>query len=387
MTEWNIVRGSGDCRVLAVQQKWFRSMRFRTLPVALLAFIPQLSAAEFSIQIVDGLNRPIAGVRVDVSCASTKQKTKTLLFESDENGMIHGEYNSASCKPQWTDVGKHGYQSYSSGFRSRYVLHWKFDAQEVLRVVNLKGDDRLRGLRELLAGEVPAPGESNFTNFVFYHEAQLRSPLRTLASDPLVTERVRNLLSLIAVPDDLHLIMQLPPPPATPGFPERWRYMVATALVGPDDEEEWSFLRRCALNDFDDRWVDNGAIQTLRLTGSPRSQSILEEAQVKNPKRARPIADALDYIKSNPAPLADANIEALAKRVAELIKIGDWQGNGEPRFNEAGDKALVNFTFHTSMDLLVYTATFHRIDGVWTLRGAHETYQAFAPAPSVRRKR
>jgi len=41
-----------------------------------------------------------------------------------------------------------------------------------------------------------------------------------------------------------------------------------------------------------------------------------------------------------------------------------------PRFNEAGNKALVDFTLLTSEDRYVYTATFHR-------RGAHETSQAF----------
>ena len=134
------------------------------------------------------------------------------------------------------------------------------------------------------------------------------------------------------------------------------------------------------------RWVDAGAIQTLKLIGSPRSQRILEEAQQRNQSRARQISGALDYIKSNPGILADADLEALAKRVAAVIKIGDWKGNGTPRLNEAGDKALVDFTFQTSTDRLVYTATFHRRDGAWTLRGAHETSQAFVVSGSFRPK-
>ncbi len=280
--------------------------------------------------------------------------------------------------PVEATVEKQGYESYSSGFRSRYVLKRQFSAQEVLRVIKLDGASQERELRELLAGDFQSE-RNQFTESVFYYEARLRPVLRTLTRDPQVTERARGLLSLVAVPEDLRLVMQLEPPPSSSGFPERWRYAVATALVNPDDEDEWSFLRQCALNEFDDRWVEAGAIQTLKLTGSPRSQRILEEAQQKNQARIRSITSALDYIKSNPTILADTDLDVLASRVAEVIKIGTWEGNGNPRLNEAGDKALVDFTFQTSEDGLVYTATFHRIDGTWTLRGAHETYQAFAP--------
>jgi hypothetical protein len=76
----------------------------------------------------------------------------------------------------------------------------------------------------------------------------------------------------------------------------------------------------------------------------------------------------------------NADLKALAEYVAKLLTIGTWKGNGSQRFNRAGDKALIDFTFQTAEDHLVYTATFHRIDGLWTLRGANETFQAFAPS-------
>jgi hypothetical protein len=180
--------------------------------------------------------------------------------------------------------------------------------------------------------------------------------------------------------------MQLATPPESDGFPERWRYAVATALVNPDDEPEWTFLRDCAVNKFDDGWVDAGAIQSLKLTASGHSWEILEEAQQSNQARASLISRALEYVRSNPPPLTDADLKALAERVANLLKLGSWEGNGSPRFNQAGDKALVDFWFQTAEDRLVYTATFHRIEGVWTFRGALETFQAFAPAIPPRTK-
>ncbi len=249
-------------------------------------------------------------------------------------------------------------------------------------VVNLDGDDQLREVRELLAGN-----GDRFADSVFYYEARLRPALRTLAREPEVTTPARQLLSLIAVSEDLHLIMQLAPPPDSLSFPDRWRYGVAATLVSPDSEDEWSFLRRCALSEFNDRWVDAGAIQALKLTASTRSREILEEAQLKNQMRVRLIANALDYINSNPLPLADSDLPVLAKRVAQTLKIGTWEGNGSPRFNQSGDKALVGLTFQAGDDRLGYTATFHWIGGVWMLRGAHEAYQALTGSVAYRLKK
>jgi hypothetical protein len=60
-------------------------------------------------------------------------------------------------------------------------------------------------------------------------------------------------------------------------------------------------------------------------------------------------------------------------------RIGNWEGNRNTRYNESGDKALVDIEYATSEDRLTHTATFHRIDRFWRLRGIRETFQAFAP--------
>jgi hypothetical protein len=346
-----------------------------------------LSAVGFTIQTVDGLGRPVPRVEIEISCDSASRRFTRINLVSDKDGYAHGEYDSASCTPLDVSVKKQGYESYSTGFSARYILRRTHRAQELSRVLNADPDTQRQELRELLAGDF---GEEwyQFRDSVFYSEAQLRPILRTLALEPDLTERARDLLSMIAVPEDLHFIMQLPPPSLTEGFPERWRYSVVTALVDPDSEDEWTFLRRCVLNDFDDGWLDAGAIQTLMLTASTRSRELLKEARKQNPKSAASIEWALAYIKSSPAPLAGSNLNALARRVAEVTKLGDWLGNSKPRFNEAGDKALVDFSFHSGFDGLRYTATFHRVNGLWRLRGAHETYRAFVPpAPTSRKQK
>ena len=166
-------------------------------------------------------------------------------------------------------------------------------------------------------------------------------------------------------------------PTAKRAFENRWAYYVACSLVDPQSDDDWTFLRQAAINDFEDRWVDAGAIQALKLIASPRSRQILEEAQKVNAHRADLIARAIAYIDSNPAPLADRDLEQLAKRVAQAVLIGKWEGNKPPRFNQAGDKALVDISFRQPSDAYTYTATFHRVDGIWKLRGVRETLQAF----------
>jgi hypothetical protein len=58
--------------------------------VALLVTLSPVSAAEFSAQIVDGLNRPVAGVQFVVFCGSSGNKTTPLYFASDGNGWCAG---------------------------------------------------------------------------------------------------------------------------------------------------------------------------------------------------------------------------------------------------------------------------------------------------------
>ena len=107
---------------------------------------------------------------------------------------------------------------------------------------------------------------------------------------------------------------------------------------------------------------------------TPRAGNSLGAAQ-KNKDRADSIAAAIKYIESGAAPLSDEEIVVAGKKVAQAIKIGRWRGNKPPQYNEEKDKALVACEFIAGRDLLVHTATFHKVDGKWKLRGVRETMQ------------
>ncbi len=130
------------------------------------------------------------------------------------------------------------------------------------------------------------------------------------------------------------------------------------------------------MNKYNDRWVDAGAVRSLKLIASPRCQQILQEVRSKNEGRSISAANAIQYIRSNPPPLFDQNLVDLGKRLALVIQIGNWTGNKPPDYNESGDKACIDCEFIAGRDLLIHTATFHKVGELWIVRGVRETMQA-----------
>ncbi len=253
---------------------------------------------------------------------------------------------------------------------------------DVLRISRLQGKAQQKELRLILLH--PLSDEDRFYESVFYHGVQLRSALRALLHDPTVGMEAANFLTLIGEPDDLRFIIQHPPSSKGEAFPHRWAYGVACSFLEPTADEDWAFLRNSALNRYGDGWVEAGAIQSLMLIASPRSRELLEETQRRNRSAASAVAKALEYVPSQPSPLTATNLKELAARVAETVKIGNWEGSGEPQYNAGSDKALVTFQFLSGRDLLFYTATFWRTQDIWRLRGVSETGQALLAPPPPR---
>jgi hypothetical protein len=250
--------------------------------------------------------------------------------------------------------------------------------QEVRRIAGLSGPSQLQALQALLAN---FPDDPDFLGRIFYFENRLRPSLRALIGDAKVGELALNLLALVGVSQDLGLIVRSLPAFRAESSDNRWVYGLVCALVEPSSEMQWQFLRSAALNEYDDRWVEGGAIQTLKLIASDRSRRILEEMRGRDSDRESTLARALKYIESKPAPLLDRKLDRLAYRVAQAVKIGNWEGNSRPRYNQAGDKALVDAVFLAGRDRLTYTATFHRDHSVWRFKGVRETLQQLMPLP------
>lgn len=354
------------------------------------------TAAEFSAKIIDGLGRPVLDAVVDVywfgpESEKLARRVELVRVRTNQHGIAKGTYDEKSIPAGemiYVAVSKDGYGSYSMAtLQADYVLKREFGPSDLRRIVKLSGEAQLKEMRELLAGNFKFKTfDEHLRELVFFHEQQLRPVLKALVQDPKVGTAAAQLLAYIGVPEDIRLVVRHAPAPKRCGFEDRWAYYVVCALLDPKTEEEWVFLRSCALNEYDDRWVDAGAIETLRLIASPRSLRILKEVREKNTYRERFIAKAVEYIESNPPSLSDKKLTEAGEKVAQAIKIGNWQGNKKPRFNQKGDMALIECEFIADRDVLIYTATFHKVGSVWKLRGVRETFQAFLGRPPEKEK-
>jgi hypothetical protein len=363
-----------------------RKLRCRCLAALLLLTIRSttLFAADVFVRVVDPLGRPLSNAVVDIywlQSFSEKDIRRIGLAKlaSDRNGTIQGRYDGIAIprgEDIWVDVSKDGYSGYSTtGLRPEFVLAREFKAADVRRIAALSGGAQVNEVRELLAGAFDDAG-GGLSEVIFVQEHRFRVSLRELVHDPKVGTEAAQMLAFIGVPDDVRLVVDNAPLPKQESFENRWAYGVVCSLLEPTTEKEWAFLQTCATNSYDDLWVDAGAIRTLKLIASPRSKQVLHAVAAVNEGRANEVEQAIRYIDSAPASLDDEDLIAAGNKVAQAIRIGKWQGNKKPRFNEKEDKALVDCEFIAGRDLLVQTATFQKVDGIWKFRGSRETKQA-----------
>jgi len=345
------------------------------------------SNSEFSVQINDGLNRPVPGVTVDVyrrqkSADGLEQKIELGRALSDTNGIARGLYDKSSIPTNESfsvALSKDGYAGYDAGPQVNYLLKRLFHAADVPRILKLPVDAQRRELKELLAGETDPAGPP-LNELMFAQESVARPALRWLLGDPQVGPQAGELLAFIGYPEDVRLLVQYAPEPNGEPAVNRWTYAVASALLEPSSEREWSFLKRCAADNYGDRWIDVGAIRTLQLIASPRSLQILEDVRKLNPFRTNEVDQAILYIHSQPGPLTGKDANSAAEKLAQALGSGAWMGNEQPRYDDQRDAALVDCNFLLGgTQLLVFTATLHQEGAAWRVGGVRQTRQKLLP--------
>ena len=359
-------------------------------------------SAEFITKIVDGLGRPIPDVAVKVLwyrevSEDSVDTIDSLVLRSDSGGIVRGKYRKKTDVANEflvIEFSKDGYGEYNQGFNfnqveREYVIRKIITAKDVHRVAKLKGEAQRIELRELLRSEFKSDNDTivNFgnglTELIFFYERQFSPALRSLIEDDKVGPLAGDLLAVISNPEDLSMLVQR----------GRQSYLIVSSLLDPNSNEEWAFLRKCALNNEDFR-IAGRAINSLKLIPSKHSLEILQDTYKWNRHMRELVNEAIQYLKSNPQPLTDTSLVELEKKVAKAIQMSGWTGNGIPRFNAEENKALIDFDFIVDCnfaeildmvdaessvklrDLYVYTATFHKVNGVWKLRSLRETMRA-----------
>jgi hypothetical protein len=352
------------------------------------------SNSEFSVQINDGLNQPVPGVTVDVyrmqkSADGQEQKIELGRALSDTNGIARGYYDKSSIPTNESftvALSKNGYFGYTAGPQVNYILKRLFHAADVSRILKLPTGPQRQGLRELLASEMDASGPP-LNEQIFAEENVARPVLRWLLDDPQAGPQAGELLAFIGYPEDVRLLIQYAPEPNGEPSVNRWTYAVASALLQPSSEREWSFLKRCAADNYGDHWIDAGAIRTLQLIASPRSLQILQDVRKLNPGRTNEVDKAISYINSRPQPLTGKDANAAAEKLAQALDAGTGMGNEPPRYNDQRDAALVDCNFLVGGNqFIVFTATMHRDGTVWRVAGVRQTKQKLLPKAPTPKK-
>jgi hypothetical protein len=345
------------------------------------------SNSEFSVQLNDGLGRPVPGVTVEVYqmqkfADGQEQKIELGRTLSDSNGIARGFYDKSSIPTNGSfsvALSKDGYAGYTAGPQVNYTFKRLFHAADISRILKLPVDAQRRELRELLAGEMDPTGPP-LNELIFAQGNAARSGLRWLLDDPQVGPQAGELLAFIGYPEDVRLLVQYAPEPNGEPAVNRWTYAVASALLAPSSEREWSFLKRCAADNYGDHWIDTGAIRTLKLIASPRSLQILEDVRKLNPHRTNEVDQAISYINSQPGPLTGKDANSAAEKLAQALGAGTWMGNEQPRYDDQRDAALVDCNFLLGgTQFLVFTATLHEEGAVWRVGGVRQTRQKLLP--------
>lgn len=239
--------------------------------------------------------------------------------------------------------------------------------------------ERPRALQQLLRQSVPLI--SSARDDLFLHSAELHLALRELLGKKDVHPAAAQTLALIGGREDVRGILRAEGPTAL--ATRNGLYPVLTALVLPQSEDEWSVLWRAACNEFKSAWAERGAIQTLRLTASPRARLVLTSAAQENRAAAPQIERAIEAIDADPRPMTGSNLAELGERVGRALQIGEWDKKVRIVYNPDGGRAIIDCLFVAPEDYLTYTAIFARAADRWSLTCVRETLKAFRPPAAV----
>jgi len=359
----------------------------KPLALILVALAGAAHGDDFSTRVVDGLGNPIAGVsvRLEVLCElpGAKVKSVTLVkFTTDGAGKVAGSYpggKQCSDLPPEVELRKDGFAGYTdTQFKPEYTLLRQVRSKDLERVVSLKGESQRLALRDVILGERNDDKiAKDLDELLLSKTSLIHDALLSLATDEHAKKQASEFIATLALPDDMARILPMPPSPEKgDAYENRWVYSLVTGLIEPTTDSEWELLKRAECGDYDDLWVDAGAIQSLRLNASAHGRAILQEVATRNPDRKKMVDRATAYIDGGAKPIADADLIEAGKKAAHAIGFSGWQGNHAPRYSENRETALVDASFIIDRDLLVYTATFQHVGDQWRLRAIRETMQA-----------
>lgn len=345
-----------------------------TVAIASLAF-QSVCAAEFEVQVVDVLKKPLNNVRIKcyVTVEQENGDVEDIVIaraRTNSRGIAAGEYDETRVPPGqkiYLGLSKRGYPDNDFFALDKVLVYAKgYLDEDVDRALQLHPKKRSTAVRNILSeGYWPDIGDN-----VFVRESELCRPmLQDFLNDKDVARSAASILVFMGYPEDIRTVLKKFPPRETRDYRNFLCSQIAYALFDPVTEEEWDFLRRCAIDEFQDGWADAAALQTLSLLDDTRRLDIFNEVKQKNRKRVSD--DLIARFNTAPPALMGEDISLLAGNISKAVSAGTWESNEEPRRNTPDTIALVDMFFRSGRCGYLYTAVFHRADNLWKLRGLH----------------
>ena len=181
-------------------------------------------------RVVDGLERPVAGVvvRVMVDPPGGMVRIRTIrdgvilnepstqapltTFTTDGDGRFAGSITS-NGKVIRLDFAKEDYEEIIAPAvdAEDRTMRRLFGRSSIYGLTLARGDDRDRGLRDLLASAEWADSDKKLRRELFKYQADLQPAARRLVADRLVGEAAKKWLVDLADPADKELISANPP--------------------------------------------------------------------------------------------------------------------------------------------------------------------------------
>jgi hypothetical protein len=164
---------------------------------------------KFSGRVVDGLGRPVPGVKITVEPDHKLEvKGPPTVLQTGDDGRYSGTI--ASDHDPWLTFERDGYGTLSvdAAVRDEFTLNRKVDWEEASTVPYLDGDDLDHGVRELLASEEWELHDDHLLGLLFENQNELRPALRRLIRDLHVGASARDWLDLLDHSEDRDLFIK-----------------------------------------------------------------------------------------------------------------------------------------------------------------------------------
>ncbi len=211
------------------------------------------------------------------------------------------------------------------------------------------------------------------------HERDLHKAFVLLLRDPEGTKLTATTLNLLGYREGRESLLAGLPAPPKDNADRKLASDLVCARFDPRREKEWLYPRVAAIGEADDG-DRNCAILLLKLSTNPRRGRILEEALTTGADRGDSVREAIQYIRSRPAPLKDVSLNQLIERAVAAVQMGERAGTPETRYNKSRQLALVDFPLLQGCRSTC-PASFHRENGLWSLRSLYLISIAMPPPP------